>query len=258
MRAYVQEVRKQDPIYLGLLQTAFWFEQRGYEVVPFQFDEITQGRLDDDLLNHPEEMVLRGGVETVRQALLRVGRPMPPNLDLPESLAEWRGRRVWESTLGDIRRSVELPDFVPVHVKPLRHHKLFKGTIVRQFRDLIPTAGIDSTVPVLVQEYVEFVSEWRVSVLRDRILKVGHYRGDPVRFPDAKCMQTALSAFRERPIGFAMDWGITASGQTFLVEVNDGYSLGNYGLAGAEYTALIEARWRQLMGLPDNGVGDVS
>ena len=59
-----------------------------------------------------------------------------------------------------------------------------------------------------------------------------------------------------------MDWGVTDTGQTLLVEVNDGFALGNYGFAlgnygtkGYHYTAMIECRWRELMGLSDNGVG---
>jgi hypothetical protein len=53
-----------------------------------------------------------------------------------------------------------------------------------------------------------------------------------------------------------MDWGLTAGGQTLLVEVNDGYAMENNGLHGMPFTAMIEARWRQLMGLEDNGVGN--
>ena len=52
-----------------------------------------------------------------------------------------------------------------------------------------------------------------------------------------------------------MDWAVTRDGRTILVEVNDGFALGNDGVPGHQYTALIEARWRQLMGLEDNGVG---
>ena len=50
-----------------------------------------------------------------------------------------------------------------------------------------------------------------------------------------------------------MDWGVTSQGDTQLVEVNDGFALGNYGLSGGVYTAMIEARWRELMGLRDYG-----
>jgi hypothetical protein len=123
-------------------------------------------------------------------------------------------------------------------------------------RDLIASAAVPDNTPVLAQQRIEFVSEWRVSILRDKILNVANYKGNPLLFPDVGMMQSAIEAFTERPIAFGMDWGITASGQTLLVEVNDGYALGNYGLNGMPFTAMIEARWRQLMGLPDNGVGD--
>jgi peptidyl-tRNA hydrolase len=79
---------------------------------------------------------------------------------------------------------------------------------------------------------------------------MGHCRGDPLIFPDVDVARRAVKAFEARPISFGMDWGITRSGKTLLVEVNDGFSLGNYGLRGPAYTALIESRWRQLLGLP--------
>ncbi len=43
----------------------------------------------------------------------------------------------------------------------------------------------------------------------------------------------------------------------YLQAVQGDYWFGQhgYGMAGHQYTALIEARWRQLMGLEDNGVG---
>ena len=184
MRAYVQQVKESDSIYLPMIEAAHWFGQRGYEVIQFESAEVANGLLDDDLLHHPEEMVVRGGVGTIRELLRRAGRPSPPNIDLPPSLSPWIGRRVWQSTLGQIRASVNSDDYQPVHVKPLHDHKLFKGTVVRAFRDLIATASVSADVPVLVQECVEFVSEWRAFILRDTILKVGHYRGDPLLFPD--------------------------------------------------------------------------
>ena len=255
MRALVQEVPTTAHTFLSLEQTAYWFRQRGYEVLRFDFSDISRGLLDHDLLQAPDEMVLRGSVEAVYEALLRARRPAPPNLDLPASLSPWFGRKVWQTTLGDVRAAVERPGFEPCHVKPLTQLKLFTGTVVRAFRDLIATAKIRDSVPVLAQGVVEFVSEWRAYILRDEIMHVGRYRGNPILFPDREVMEEALQAFERRPIAFVMDWGVTASDQTLLVEVNDGYSLGNYGLQGPEYTAMIEARWRELMGLPDNGVG---
>jgi hypothetical protein len=150
---------------------------------------------------------------------------------------------------------VDHADFEPLHVKPLDQHKLFTGYVIHAFRDLIPTAAISDDILVLAQGLVDFRSEWRAYILRDEILHIGRYRGDPLLFPDPNVVSQALLAMENRPIAFGMDWGVSATGETLLVEVNDGYSLGNYGLPGPEYTAMIEARWRELMGLPDNGVG---
>lgn len=43
-----------------------------------------------------------------------------------------------------------------------------------------------------------------------------------------------------------MDFGVTNTGATILVEVNDGYSLGNYGLDSLLYAKLLSARWTEL------------
>lgn len=257
MRAYVQQVRQDSSFYLASMEASHWFWERGYEVVEFRFGEILAGKLDEWLADHADEMVVRAGVEAVRVLLSRAGRPYPPNFDLPDSLSPWICRFTWETTLGEVRNQVDsaIP-FNPFHVKPLRHQKLFKGTVVYGLRDLIPSAAIPDDTPVLAQQRIEFVSEWRVAVLRDKVLNIAHYKGDPLRFPDVAVIQAAIEAFAERPIAFAMDWGITQSGQTLLVEVNDGYCFENVGLSGMPFTAMIEARWRQLMGLPDNGVGD--
>lgn len=43
-----------------------------------------------------------------------------------------------------------------------------------------------------------------------------------------------------------MDWGVTDDNRTLLIEVNDGYALGNYGLHPSLYAALLEARWHEI------------
>lgn len=57
--------------------------------------------------------------------------------------------------------------------------------------------------------------------------------------------------YKSAPIGYGIDWAVTDSGETLLMELNDGFSLGNYGCRGHHYTAVIEARWRQFMGMED-------
>ncbi|HCO27646.1 MAG: hypothetical protein CME31_21345 [Gimesia sp.] len=256
MRAYVQQGQKGDPNYLNLEQIAYRFWERGYEVMRFDAPTLFDGALDRGLLSFPDETIVAGGVGTVRSAIKRAQRPLPDLQDLPECLKKWIGRDFWISTLEQVRQPFENEEETrAVHVKPLHEHKKFKGTVFHKFSDLIPSAVVAGETEVLVQEVVEFVSEWRAYIFRGRIKFVANYRGDPLVFPDPSRMQAALDAFENRPVGCSMDWGITSTGDTLLVEVNDGYALGNYGLDGYVYTAIIEARWREIMGLEDNGIG---
>lgn len=53
------------------------------------------------------------------------------------------------------------------------------------------------------------------------------------------------------PAGCALDFGVTEDGRTLLIEMNDGYSLGFYGLEPALYARVLAARWAELNGTED-------
>jgi hypothetical protein len=229
--------------------TEYWFSYRGAECVHFDFPDIAAGKLDADLRDEPESTIVIGGVGAIRGVLEHIGRPLTKLPDFPESIKQLAGRRIWDTTMSEIHRIMNHePERLPLHVKP-HHHKLFTGVVVRAFRDLIPSAHVKADEPILMQEFVEFVSEWRCVVLRGEILNVAHYRGDPVLFPDPRVMKKAVEAFTDSPVAYALDWGRTADGRTLLVEFNDAHSLGNYGLRGPDYVNVLIARWRELMGI---------
>jgi hypothetical protein len=256
MKVYSLRAEPGDPRYLQATQGNYAFWQRGYEVVPFVRDDLQAGRLDADLTTAIESTLVWGSVAVVREAVERAGRMPPPNIDFPPELSAYVGREIREATMADVRRWVNAEaKTLPVHVKPRDRQKLFAGKVVSAFRDLIPLSGVDDDEPVVVQEVLKFRSEWRAYVLRRRALNVSHYKGDGIVFPDAAVISRAISDFASSPIGYGMDWAVTQDGRTVLVEVNDGFALGNYGMSGNQYTALVECRWREMMGLEDNGVG---
>jgi hypothetical protein len=246
-----------EPRYLQVAQGNYWFSLRGYELASFHHEDLLAGKFDGDLAD-PNSVIVFAAVTVVRDAIRRCGRPDPPNLDVPPELACFIRRNLGETTMGSVRDwerdgSAKLP----VHIKPRDRHKLFTGKVVALFRDLISLAHIPPEEPVIWQEVVDMQSEWRASILRGQIINVAHYKGNPLLFPDPRVMQDAVKQFASAPIGYAMDWAVNSAGDTILVEVNDGFALGNYGVPGHLYTALIEARWREIMGLPDNNVGSM-
>ncbi len=220
------------------------FAERG---VATQFYEWLALR-DGAVAVEPSTLVV-GGSGAVRHALALLGVKTPAIDDLPEPLAGFRGRRVWDSTWGAICEAY--PESGPaVFVKPRRDPKAFAARRVAAFRDLIPLSHVPAETAVLVSEVVEFVSEWRFYVLRGRVVGAGWYSGNPLTFPDSKVVADAVKAWPDGPAGYGIDFGVVADGRTLLVEVNEGFSLGCLGLRPRLYSQILEARWVELVGDP--------
>ena len=215
------------------------FEERGYEIRFADWEQMAAGVVPVE----PATIAV-GSVAFVRRALRRLGAE-PPALGYPPELAKYLGRRVWRTTWAEVRADVDSGP--PVFVKPLDHDKAFTGYVVGAFRDLIRTARWPDDMPLWAADPVEFRSEWRVFFRRGEAIGIGHYKGDPLLFPDPATIQAALDDYRDAaPIACALDFGVTADGATRLVEVNEGFALGCYGLGPLAYSAFLEDRWREL------------
>lgn len=93
---------------------------------------------------------------------------------------------------------------------------------------------------------MDFKAEWRCFVRYGNILSVRPYKGDWRLHYDSSVIENAVRDFASAPAGYSMDFGRTADGRTLLIEVNDGYALGSYGLFYLDYAKLLSARWAEL------------
>lgn len=207
-------------------------------------------QLEDGTLPLARETLVVGGVPVVEAALAALGVTVPPADNLPDSLAAYRGRRVWTTTWGELRtRYGRTGPPEPLWVKSLRRNKGFASLAVYDADDITNAKSLPDGHEVLVSEYVTFVSEWRCFVRGGQIVDLCRYQGDVFRYPDAKTVRAAVADFVRAgaPAGFGIDFGVLTDGRTVLVEVNEGYSLNPYGLEATEYAELLEARWTQLV-----------
>lgn len=220
-------------------QVAFvGFSLRGEEVRLFEPSAF------DALPLSPEDIVV-GGIGFAHAAFTRLGIPVPALESAPAALTPFAGRKMWRGPFIDARRAVERGEAVFVKPTPERH-KLFTGQAMRCFSDLIPTSHLPDDLIVDCAELTPFVSEYRGFVLEGALIGLRHYAGDPLVFPDPAVVRAAVAAHVGAPAGYALDMGVAEDGRTLLVEVNDGYATGAYGLAPARYAAVIDARWREL------------
>lgn len=200
----------------------------------------------DDLPKDPSAIVF-GGVLTVRNALKRLGIRPPLPLDYPEALRPFFERPISQTTLGQVRKAEGQEGFQPVFIKPIEHAKAFSGHVVRQFKDLIPTAHVPDDYPIWTSPEVTFLAEYRCFVLRGKVVGLRAYRGDPLLFPAATIVRAAVSAWKDQPVACSIDFGVMDNGLTAVVEVNDGFALGDMGLGSIIFARMIEARWDQMV-----------
>jgi hypothetical protein len=218
------------------------FSAKAYPLDFFEWDELTGRHLPLG-----RDTLVVGGTVAVQRALGQLGVPVPPPLNIPEPLASFAGRRVWLTTLGEVRSRVA-GAAEPVFVKPLAETKAFAGFVVASAADLERVKHFDASLPVQAAEPVTFVSEWRYFVLRGTVVGTAHYKGDCFTHPDAGTVRRAVAGYSTAPAGYGLDFGVTAAGRSLLVEANDGYALGPYGLDPVIFADLLEARWCEIVG----------
>jgi len=196
--------------------------------------------------NKPPEGLLRsdivvGWISSVKHGLKNLNIIAPGEIDYPSDLKLYYGRKIWKSSLSDITEK----DY-PIFIKP-QIGKYFNGKLVTKFSDTIGFK-FDETghTDIWCSEPVNFLVEYRVFVRYGQIIGARKYKGNPFLAINKETVELAIEDFKDIPAGCSMDFGLTDDGRTLLVEVNDGYSLGNYGLDPILYAQLISARWSEL------------
>lgn len=140
----------------------------------------------------------------------------------------------------------EVEFFNPTNLPDYAGSKVFTGRVVNGTHDLIGI-GLPFDYPIWISEVVEFIAEWRCFVLDGRVLDVRPYTGDYHAQFDPSVIDKAISCWKDAPIAYGLDIGVTSDGRTLVVEVNDGYALGNYGLSPLNSINFHKARWKEMV-----------
>lgn len=212
------------------------------ETQPFEWGG--EGDSDiDDMHDLSPTIGIAGYIGDIHAGLRRMGKRIPANVDYPPELKEFLGRDIVEGTLGDVRSRPGRPAFV----KPIEH-KLFTGFVYSgdsESRRRVVT--LPDEVPVLMCEPIVFLSEYRSMILDGEVLDCRRYKGDYGLAPYRKIVEAGVLAMRgHSPRAFCLDWGVTQGGETLLVEMNEGFCFGPYGMLPHLYARMLSARWHEM------------
>lgn len=241
MRVFLHRGTDNEYLSVNFAVAAQGFREMGWELIGYQdIASVLPGlSLEDVVVDFVDESW---------EALKHLSINPPPVPTYPEVLHQYLGRKLWTST---IDRIASAPELWPVFVKPRDDSKKFTGVLVRRTGDLVGCGDPSHDTPVWCSEPINFISEWRCFVRYGKILDVRPYRGNWRSHFDPRVIEEAVATWVEKPRGCALDFGLDAQGRTLLVEVNDGFALGAYGLSPLLYARLLSARWAELTGTKD-------
>lgn len=210
--------------------------------IPIQkFDYSDIGTLDIQ-----KNTIILGGVTAVRHGLTMLGIFPPMPIDIPLELYPFTKRDI---QIGTINHFMEQNRF-PLFVKPTKP-KLFTGMVVscKDELEFLSALDMDANDSIIIaSSVVNFVSEYRVFVINKKICDCRGYSGAFDKTPDFEFIRETIINFTSQPISYAIDFGVTDTGETMLIEVNDGYSIGSYGLNHRDYIKLCILRWNEMVG----------
>jgi hypothetical protein len=187
-----------------------------------------------------------GDMDAMHGAMKMLGIEPPVVDDFPLALEPFFHRRVWRSSMAQLESRLESGE--EVFAKPAGRRKLFTGRVFASPGDLYHLSGVSRQEPLWCSEVVNWLAEYRVYVVQHQPLVVAHYARDDRQSLDMQTVNTALEAYSATaPAAYGIDFGVLDSGQTALVEANDGYALGAYQIDAAPYAKLMFTRWSELL-----------
>lgn len=175
--------------------------------------------------------------------------------DYPEVLKPFLGRKIWKDTINRIA-SDETKWSKGNFVKSVKT-KIITGKIIDSLESLVGCGTADEDFEVFVSEPLDIVAEYRCFVLNDEILDVrpyGSFREEtkegylyPYNPDVLKKIIDAYSKYDKKVKACSIDICVTKEGRTLLLECNDAYALGCYGLFPISYARFIATRWQEVM-----------
>lgn len=189
-----------------------------------------------------------------------LGIEPPSYLGYPDELKKYLHRNICETVFSDIKF-----ENLPLFIKPKNGVKEFTGFVLEKKSTLADIgmyySQIKPETEVYVSEPVDIVSEYRVFVHKNEIVGIKHYAGDFNLFPDIDTITEMKINYEKtnRPISYTLDVGLVqktyqeyitdhleSRHKTILIEVNDFWAIGGYGLDGKIYTRMLIDRFQEI------------
>lgn len=248
------------------------FKQLGAKVLYFE---------DINSIPYAPDNIVVGYVEDTQYYLEKNRGYVDKPMNIPDCLSKpsFTGRRLERFiSLEDVETFTGTQRWDKVFIKPAEYTKHFSSGVIKpsNIKTMIPistTAGgaaeiigirpIKGTTKVFLSETVDIFSEYRCFVHNKKLVGLQWYSGDFTEFPSIDKILSfinKMNKWEHSPIAYTLDVGIIKSknfenndspesdSRTVVIECNDAWSIGNYGLDPLIYAKMLRDRWFELTG----------
>lgn len=235
---YIQKEKNGDQFIGDFAYCAFeGFRNKGYKIITFEeIEEVPKGK----------DFVMSNITDTIAY-WNRLGVKIPGAMNVFDLIPDMVYRKYQYMTLGEFFSK----DLCPVFIKPAYDTKAFVSGVIRNdsSKRFVLSDAKEETV-ALVTDCVSYLTEYRCFINRGKIVGLKHYQGDFMSFIDVSYANMCLdkmNALEGIPISYTLDFGLRDDGRTEVIEANDGWSVGTYGLDGEVYSRFVFDRWMEII-----------
>lgn len=233
---YIQSNDKRTlPHHFDAACAMFGAEEHALEFRLTSFDEVANGKFDTLIRTN----LFVGSTEFMREVFKRIGLT---NVRLPHN-----ANRVHEIiTLAEANYRAKSGK--RLFIKPIEV-KLFTGFVMDGTHNTALN-GLSAETPVMAYDvFAEPIqSEWRVYVHNRNMIDARNYSGDFTISPDYKYVQQIVHNYKSiLPCAYTIDIAILNGSQNVVVEFNDMWAIGNYGIPNDLYFSLLRDRYFEIV-----------
>lgn len=198
------------------------------------FEEVASGKFD--ALIRTRAFV--GSVEFMREVFSRIGLTdvrVPKNSNREHEVMTYKA-------------ACEMAKTGKIFIKPLTI-KHFTGVVLdgSHYTQLNHVKDDDLVMVYDVFPY-PIESEWRIYVLDGKIMDSRNYSGDFMVMPDYSYVINDIRANRDKfPCSYTIDVGVLTNGETVVIEYNDMWAIGNYGVPNDIYLRMLKNRYFEIV-----------
>ena len=223
------------PHHFDVASAMFGAIETGQDYRLTTFEEVQSGKFNLLIKNN----LFVGSVEFMKEVFSKVGKE---DVRVPEN----SNRDCKVMTLGEAKLISKSGK--NIFIKPF-DIKLFTGFVLDQMIHMSVSDIPDETMVMVYEVFSSPIkSEFRCYIHRNRVEDIRNYSGDLFCYPNEEYLNSIIDSNRNKfPIAYTIDIGILESGENVVIEYNDMWAIGNYGMPNDLYLRLLKDRYFEVV-----------